>query len=1092
MGFEFWGFGGGFHLAFPSGSLGFILIGVYVLGLTSIFLSQRERESIFESLQSNPVRSKFILLLLSQLLLPQLFLIRLELPGFNSSSNDFQSASVISFALFAAVPWMLVSGFFGVRHAIVFGLVGGFIFAGSESQGVITALHFALEAGLVAWILRNNFDDLLGKALRNPIIAALGGGLLMGLLRALELFSIYDGDPLYGVNYLLGNLGEIILFSALPLLIAGFVSNVTRIRRKNEWHNPHWLIPGPYRRSLAGKILSVFLILGVLASTILLIGDWLLAQTSAEEWIEIQVGQSANDAGSGVPYFIQTGRSLTRRYAAEIGAVMGDAEATRTTLERQRSIVDFFTQLIIYDEQKSVITRVPETTSIEGNLADLDLALGVALNGVPDEVILSPSSEGISARLVFLSPIYSENDGVLIGAMTGWTNLNNNPFLRPTVNRLEEFSMGTAYMTDARGRIIIHPESQMIMRLANVDLTATDGVSRGVDSQGQAQLLYVRPVDGYSWNVVMEIPQVSVTSLAMRLGLRLFTMILLIGAVLLSVIYAIGRRLTQPLEQMVEVAESIARGNLDNAIPGGGEDEIGRLSASFERMRSSLQSRLNEMDLLLAVSQRVASSLDLNQVLPPILDGIRGLTKANLVRLLIAPEKRNALAPVEAYQSGGDPGGWVSLDKQILDLSEDKGYFVLENPARAQAVFNLAQLSVEINSLAAFPILNEDQFVGCIWLGHQSAHPYAESETNLISIIASNLGVAVVNSRLYHSGEDERRRLGAMLEAIPDAVIVTNAHGHISLANPAAQVVLNVRVDDAVGRSASEVVIVDEIQEMLSQSIIDSPTREIHFNDGQVFFVSVSEVQEGVSPSSGKICVLWDISHFKKLDTLKSELVQTVSHDLKMPLTLMKGYVTMLSMVGSMNDQQKEYLRKITESSDQMVRLVDNVLDLGRIEAGLGLQLEKIDIGSIIMEVVDSYKPQALNQQVSLGCDIDNDLSPITIDPTLIRQAIANLIDNAINFTPALGKVRVCASQVNGVQRIIVEDSGVGISTTDQARLFEKFYRVQKKETNAGLGSGLGLAIVKSVVEQHGGRVYVESRLGVGSTFTIELPIHAI
>jgi signal transduction histidine kinase len=223
---------------------------------------------------------------------------------------------------------------------------------------------------------------------------------------------------------------------------------------------------------------------------------------------------------------------------------------------------------------------------------------------------------------------------------------------------------------------------------------------------------------------------------------------------------------------------------------------------------------------------------------------------------------------------------------------------------------------------------------------------------------------------------------------------------------------------------------------------------------------------------------------------LKSEFVQTVSHDLKMPLTLMKGYVTMLSMVGSMNDQQKEYLRKITESSDQMARLVDNVLDLGRIEADLGLQLEKTDIGSIIMEVVDSYKPQALNQQVSLGWDIDNDMSPITIDPTLIRQALANLIDNAIIFTPALGKVRVYASQVNGVQRISVEDSGVGISTTDQARLFEKFYRVQKNEANGGLGSGLGLAIVKSVVEQHGGRVYVESRLGVGSTFTIELPFH--
>ena len=121
----------------------------------------------------------------------------------------------------------------------------------------------------------------------------------------------------------------------------------------------------------------------------------------------------------------------------------------------------------------------------------------------------------------------------------------------------------------------------------------------------------------------------------------------------------------------------------------------------------------------------------------------------------------------------------------------------------------------------------------------------------------------------------------------------------------------------------------------------------------------------------------------------------------------------------------------------------------------------------------------------------DHKMPDVYLDREQVRRIVINLIDNAIIFTPALGKVRVYASQVKGVQRISVEDSGVGISTTDQARLFEKFYRVQKNETNGGLGSGLGLAIVKSVVEQHGGRVYVESRLGVGSTFTIELPLNA-
>jgi PAS domain S-box-containing protein len=1091
MSFEFWDFGGEFHLNFPPRTFGFIFIGIYILVLLAIVLSQRGRGRFFQNLQVPRDRNLFILLGLAQLLFTQMFIIRLELPGFDPLQGNIQDNFVASFALFGALPWMIAGGLLGVPHAILLAAAGGFLFAGTESQGLISSFHFAFVAGISAWTMRNNFNDLIGKALRNPVVTGLLVGLLSGLLKALELLALYEGDAIDGINYLLGNLGEIIVFSVLPLVVAGIASAIVQLQFRDRWHDPRWLTPGPYRRSLAGQILSVFLVLGIVASSILLIGDWLLAQTSAEELIEIQVRQSAVDSASGVPYFFQTGRSLARQYASEISAMIDDPEQLRLLLDRQIELVDFFDQVIIYDNQKSIVMSSSEIAPAGARISELELSLDVALSGFPDEAVVPPAGGGESARLVFLTPIFSVTDGSLLGAYSGWTILESNPFLLPTVVRLKDFSLGTGFVTEGRGRIIIHPDPGMVMRLSEVDIASGEGVVRGFDLEGQPHISYVHPVEGFSWNVIITIPQLTVTSLALRLGLRIITMILIIGGVVLGVIYTIGRRLTQPLEHMVEVAESIARGNLEKSVPNGGEDEIGRLSVSFERMRSSLQSRLNEMDLLLAVSQRVASSLDLNQVLPPIMDGIRGLTSANLVRLLIAPERPRLFTPVEAYESGNDPGGWTSLDKQILDLSKEKGRFVLENPARAQAVFNLAQLSVGISSLASFPILNEDQFVGCIWLGHRSPHAYSESETNLISIIASNLGVAVVNARLYHSGEDERKRLGAMLEAIPDAVIVTNANGVISLANPAAQVVLNIPVDQAVGRSISEVVIVDDIQEMLTQPDLASPTREIHLDDGQVFFISVSEIQEGETPSSGRICVLWDISHFKKLDTLKSEFVSTVSHDLKMPLTLMKGYVTMLSMVGSMNDQQKEYLRKITESSDQMERLIDNVLDLGRIEAGLGLKLEKVDVGSIVMEVVDSYKPQAANRQIHIESAIDQQMAPIEIDRTLIRQALANLVDNAVNFTPARGKIAVRVIQLEGVQRISIEDTGAGIAPTDQARLFEKFYRIQSHDAEDSLGSGLGLAIVKSIVEQHGGQVFVESRLGAGSTFTIDLPIRS-
>jgi len=133
-----------------------------------------------------------------------------------------------------------------------------------------------------------------------------------------------------------------------------------------------------------------------------------------------------------------------------------------------------------------------------------------------------------------------------------------------------------------------------------------------------------------------------------------------------------------------------------------------------------------------------------------------------------------------------------------------------------------------------------------------------------------------------------------------------------------------------------------------------------------------------------------------------------------------------------------------------------------------------------------------LNKRISLEVDLGQGMRPIEADPTLLRQAIANLVDNAIKYTQPGGRVTMRARQHDGRQMVSVEDTGVGIAPTDQARLFEKFYRARRPDTLKEKGSGLGLAIVKSIIEQHGGRVSVESRLGVGSTFTVEMPARLI
>jgi signal transduction histidine kinase len=154
------------------------------------------------------------------------------------------------------------------------------------------------------------------------------------------------------------------------------------------------------------------------------------------------------------------------------------------------------------------------------------------------------------------------------------------------------------------------------------------------------------------------------------------------------------------------------------------------------------------------------------------------------------------------------------------------------------------------------------------------------------------------------------------------------------------------------------------------------------------------------------------------------------------------------------------------------------------------LDLESVPVGDVIQSVLDSYRPQAVNKQIDLEVELSEEMQPLEVDTTLIRQAIANLVDNALKYTPAKGEVNITAFQRNERQIVQVRDSGVGIAPTDQARLFEKFYRARGRATLNVKGSGLGLAIVKSIMQLHGGKVAVDSKLGEGSVFTLEFPIH--
>lgn len=222
---------------------------------------------------------------------------------------------------------------------------------------------------------------------------------------------------------------------------------------------------------------------------------------------------------------------------------------------------------------------------------------------------------------------------------------------------------------------------------------------------------------------------------------------------------------------------------------------------------------------------------------------------------------------------------------------------------------------------------------------------------------------------------------------------------------------------------------------------------------------------------------------------MKSDFVATVSHDLRSPLTLMRGYATMLDMAGPLNEQQQSYAAKIIQGVENMSRLVNDLLDLGRIEVGVGLEVENVPVMDVIERVINPLQHQAEQKNITLNVEIPKDLpNVIEADNALLYQAVYNLVENAIKYTPAGGRVAVSLRLAMDALIFRVADSGIGIPSDEMPRLFEKFYRSSQREARAQQGTGLGLAIVHSIAERHGGRVWVESEVGKGSIFYLQIP----
>jgi signal transduction histidine kinase len=387
------------------------------------------------------------------------------------------------------------------------------------------------------------------------------------------------------------------------------------------------------------------------------------------------------------------------------------------------------------------------------------------------------------------------------------------------------------------------------------------------------------------------------------------------------------------------------------------------------------------------------------------------------------------------------------------------------------------------------PVMREDRVIAVITVESRRLNAFTDEHVSFVAKLATRAGVAIDNARLYSESVREREKLSHIVGEIADIVIVIGNDDRVVLINQSGLAALHLYGGEGsfVGQAFTDALATTPLLHLIEQAKLvgQMTVAEVELNDRRTYYTEFSP-----QPEIGWIMVMHDITPLKETDELKRELVATVSHDLKQPLSVMNGYLELLQMSQRLDTRGDNFARMIGRSIEHMRHLIDDVLDLAKIESGIELELQPVTVDSLLYDCIENLKPLAESKSMQLDLETSPALPRIAGDPNRLQQIFNNLVGNAVKYTPSSGKVRVSIEHLDRNLRVTVKDNGIGISPEDQARIFDRFYRVRRPETENIEGTGLGLAIVKKLIEAHKGHIGLESSLGEGTTFYVTLPIY--